>query len=169
VTNGGNPPFLPTWFWHTFEPLLHGLQVVTHPDAAHAEGRDLRAPPWTVHFTTSSSDGIPASPTTTVLTLREPQRDHPTVPYAPHAEGARLGTPQACQVADRFHLAQNFRAAVEQQLCRLERPGPSGRRQGRPQAWPKRAERGYRGEGANSETPKIVVAIFTARTIAQEA
>jgi len=39
-----------------------------------------------------------------------------------YAEGARLGAPQARQVADRFHLAQNFRGAVERQLSRLERP-----------------------------------------------
>jgi len=33
-----------------------------------------------------------------------------------YAEGAREGAPQARQVADRFHLLQNFREAVERQL-----------------------------------------------------
>ena len=33
-----------------------------------------------------------------------------------YAEGARVGAPQARQVADRFHLLQNFREAVERQL-----------------------------------------------------
>ena len=33
-----------------------------------------------------------------------------------YAEGAREGSPQALQVADRFHLLQNFREAVERQL-----------------------------------------------------
>ncbi|PPD09955.1 MAG: hypothetical protein CTY36_01910 [Methylocystis sp.] len=33
-----------------------------------------------------------------------------------YAEGARKGVPQARQVADRFHLLQNFREAVERQL-----------------------------------------------------
>ncbi|GLI96068.1 transposase [Methylocystis echinoides] len=33
-----------------------------------------------------------------------------------YAEGARVGAPQARQVADRFHLLQNFRDAVERQL-----------------------------------------------------
>ncbi len=39
-----------------------------------------------------------------------------------YAEGARRGAPQAYQVADRFHLLQNFRATVERQLGRLEGP-----------------------------------------------
>ena len=39
-----------------------------------------------------------------------------------YAEGARRGAPQACQVADRFHLLQNFRATIERQLGRLEAP-----------------------------------------------
>jgi hypothetical protein len=39
-----------------------------------------------------------------------------------YAQAGRMGAPQACQVADRFHLAQNFRAAVERQLCGLEQP-----------------------------------------------
>jgi transposase len=33
-----------------------------------------------------------------------------------YAEGARVGAPQARQVADRFHLLRNFREAVERQL-----------------------------------------------------
>jgi hypothetical protein len=33
-----------------------------------------------------------------------------------YAEGAREGSPQALQVADRFHLLQNFREVVERQL-----------------------------------------------------
>jgi len=33
-----------------------------------------------------------------------------------YAEGARVGAPQARQVADRFHLLQNFREAIERQL-----------------------------------------------------
>jgi transposase len=39
-----------------------------------------------------------------------------------YAEGARRGAPQAYQVADRFHLLQNFRETVERQLSRLEAP-----------------------------------------------
>ena len=42
-----------------------------------------------------------------------------------YADGARQGAPQALQVADRFHLLQNFREAVERQLSRL---GPPTRR-----------------------------------------
>jgi transposase len=38
-----------------------------------------------------------------------------------YAEGAREGAPQARQVADRFHLLQNFREAIERQLIH---PGP---------------------------------------------
>ncbi|WP_428991349.1 ISL3 family transposase [Methylocapsa aurea] len=38
-----------------------------------------------------------------------------------YAEGAREGAPQARQVADRFHLLQNFREAVERHLIH---PGP---------------------------------------------
>jgi hypothetical protein len=39
-----------------------------------------------------------------------------------YAEGARDGAPQAVQVADRFHLLQNLRERIEQQLGRLCRP-----------------------------------------------
>jgi hypothetical protein len=39
-----------------------------------------------------------------------------------YAEGARAGAPQARQVADRFHLLQNFREAVERQLGQFGAP-----------------------------------------------
>jgi transposase len=39
-----------------------------------------------------------------------------------YAEGARQGAPQARQVADRFHLLQNLRQTIEQQLSRGSRP-----------------------------------------------
>jgi Transposase len=42
------------------------------------------------------------------------------------ADGARRGAPQARQIADRFHLLQNFREAVERRLSGL---GPPTRRQ----------------------------------------
>ncbi|HEY4042519.1 MAG TPA: ISL3 family transposase [Rhodopila sp.] len=39
-----------------------------------------------------------------------------------YADGARQGAPQARQIADRFHLLQNFREAVERQLSGLGPP-----------------------------------------------
>jgi transposase len=39
-----------------------------------------------------------------------------------YADASRQGAPQAKQIADRFHLIQNLRGAVERQLCGLERP-----------------------------------------------
>ena len=39
-----------------------------------------------------------------------------------YAEAGRQGAPQARQVADRFHLLQNFRGTVERQLGRFEAP-----------------------------------------------
>ncbi len=39
-----------------------------------------------------------------------------------YAEGARQGAPQAHQVADRFHLLQNLRQTIEQQLSRAPQP-----------------------------------------------
>jgi Transposase len=44
-----------------------------------------------------------------------------------YAEAAREGAPQARQVADRFHLLQNFRETVERQLGRYEAPVPGAR------------------------------------------
>jgi transposase len=41
-----------------------------------------------------------------------------------YAEAAREGAPQARQVADRFHLLQNFRETIERQLGRYEAPVP---------------------------------------------
>lgn len=41
-----------------------------------------------------------------------------------YAEGTRQGAPQARQVADRFHLIQNLRQTIEQQLSRA--PPPTG-------------------------------------------
>ena len=38
-----------------------------------------------------------------------------------HAEAAREGAPQAKQVADRFHLLQNFRETIERQLAAMKR------------------------------------------------
>ena len=55
-------------------------------------------------------------------------RDHPNVDVVSrdraglYAEAAREGAPQAQQVADRFHLMQNFRETVERQLGGYEAP-----------------------------------------------
>src|SRR6202453_1762267 len=55
-------------------------------------------------------------------------KDHPEVEVVSrdraglYAEAARQGAPQARQVADRFHLLQNFRETVERQLGRFEAP-----------------------------------------------
>ncbi len=55
-------------------------------------------------------------------------REHPEVEVVSRdrhglfAGGARDGAPQAVQVADRFHLIQNLRERIEQQLGRLGRP-----------------------------------------------
>src|ERR1700677_2351272 len=60
-------------------------------------------------------------------------KDHPSVEVVSrdraglYAEGAREGAPQARQVADRFHLLQNFREIVERQLGRYEAPVPEAR------------------------------------------
>ena len=39
-----------------------------------------------------------------------------------YADASRQGAPQAKQIADRFHLIQNLRDAIERQLSGLERP-----------------------------------------------
>ena len=44
-----------------------------------------------------------------------------------YAEAAREGAPQARQVADRFHLLQNFRETVERQLGRYKAQVPEAR------------------------------------------
>jgi Transposase/zinc-finger of transposase IS204/IS1001/IS1096/IS1165/Helix-turn-helix domain len=55
-------------------------------------------------------------------------KDHPDVEMVSrdraglYAEAACQGAPQARQVADRFHLLQNFRETVERQLGRYEAP-----------------------------------------------
>ena len=55
-------------------------------------------------------------------------REHPDIKFVArdrhglYAEGARRGAPQARQVADRFHLIQNFRETAERQLSLLGRP-----------------------------------------------
>src|ERR1700685_3377449 len=57
-------------------------------------------------------------------------RDHPNVDVVSrdraglYAEAAREGAPQAKQVADRFHLLQNFRETTERQLGGYEAPIP---------------------------------------------
>jgi len=57
-------------------------------------------------------------------------RDHPEVEVVSRdraglfAEAARQGAPQAIQVADRFHLLQNFRETIERQLGGYEAPIP---------------------------------------------
>ncbi len=38
-----------------------------------------------------------------------------------YSQGAREGAPQARQIADRFHLLQNLREAIEQQMTRVSR------------------------------------------------
>jgi hypothetical protein len=55
-------------------------------------------------------------------------RQHPSVEIVSrdrcglYAEGTRRGAPKARQVADRFHLVQNLRHTIEQQLSRAPRP-----------------------------------------------
>jgi hypothetical protein len=55
-------------------------------------------------------------------------RRHPSVEMVSrdrcglYAQGAARGAPQARQVADRFHLLQNLRQAIEQQLSRAQPP-----------------------------------------------
>ena len=55
-------------------------------------------------------------------------KDHPGVEVVSrdraglYAEAAREGAPQAKQVADRFHLLQNFRETIERQLGGYEAP-----------------------------------------------
>ena len=57
-------------------------------------------------------------------------KDHPNVQVVSrdraglYAEAARQGAPHARQVADRFHLLQNFRETIERQLGRYEAPIP---------------------------------------------
>ena len=57
-------------------------------------------------------------------------KDHPGVEVVSrdraglYAEAAREGAPQARQVADRFHLLQNFRETIERQLGGYEAPIP---------------------------------------------
>ncbi len=64
------------------------------------------------------------SPASTAAWLRH----HPEVAvvsrdrHGLYAEGAQMGAPQAEQVADRFHLIQNLRERIEQQLGRLGQP-----------------------------------------------
>ena len=59
-------------------------------------------------------------------------REHPKVEivgrdrHGLYADAARSGAPQARQVADRFHLLQNLRERIEQQLGRLGRPLRAG-------------------------------------------
>ena len=53
-------------------------------------------------------------------------REHPEVEIVSrdrcglYAQGAREGAPQARQIADRFHLLQNFRETIEAQLSRAD-------------------------------------------------
>lgn len=61
-----------------------------------------------------------------------------------YAEGAREGAPQARQVADRFHLLQNFREAVERQLTH---PGGPAKRSS--DSVPKRSDSRRVSEGAH--------------------
>lgn len=57
-----------------------------------------------------------------ILLATPDQKDRPNVDVVSrdraglYAEAAREGAPQARQVADRFHLMQNFRETVERQL-----------------------------------------------------
>ncbi len=63
-----------------------------------------------------------------------------------YAEGAREGAPQARQVADRFHLLQNFREAAERQLTHPG--GPAGRNN---DSIPKRTDCRRVSEGAQRQ------------------
>jgi transposase len=65
---------------------------------------------------------------------------HPTIEIVSrdrcglYAQAARQGAAQARQVADRFHLIQNLRQPIEQQLSRDHRPAMQAQRKATPQA-----------------------------------
>jgi len=62
-------------------------------------------------------------PDARATTLASWLQDHPGVEFIARdragtfAEGARQGAPDAIQVADRFHLMQNVRTAIEEPCC----------------------------------------------------
>ncbi|MGP0010622.1 MAG: ISL3 family transposase [Methylocella sp.] len=69
-----------------------------------------------------------------------------------YAEGTRLGAPQARQVADRFHLIQNLRQTIEQQLSRA--PPPAGQPAATDATAGLRAEATCGGHGLQPELAK---------------
>jgi transposase len=89
-------------------------------------------------------------------------KDHPNVDVVSrdraglYAEAAREGAPQAKQVADRFHLMQNFRETVERQLGGYEAPiRDSGISRGGNQALSALPARSDRRSGAAARTRLI--------------
>jgi Transposase len=69
-----------------------------------------------------------------------------------YGEAARQGAPQARQVADRFHLVQNFRESVERQLGLFEAAIPESQVKERGgQTPPPLPARSVRPSGANPE------------------
>ena len=69
-----------------------------------------------------------------------------------YAEGTRRGAPQARQVADRFHLIQNLRQTIEQQLSRA--PPPAGQPAATDATAGLRAEATCGGHGLQPELAK---------------